>query len=86
MAVDIGKAPRVKKCDAIEGILAEAEGLMKEAKTDTVRDAAHGRCCTSRRTLRDVALRHPHRLGNQARPERRRKNPRRNVGGRKGDG
>ena len=36
----IDKAPRAKKCDAIEGILAEAEELMKEAKTDTVRDAA----------------------------------------------
>lgn len=36
----IGKGPRAKKCDAIEGILAEAEELMKEAKTDTVRDAA----------------------------------------------
>jgi ferritin-like metal-binding protein YciE len=36
----IDKAPRGKKCDAIEGILAEAEELMKEAKTDTVRDAA----------------------------------------------
>lgn len=36
----IGKAPRGKKCDAIEGILAEAEELMKEAKTDTIRDAA----------------------------------------------
>jgi len=36
----IDKTPRGKKCDAIEGILAEAEELMKEAKTDTVRDAA----------------------------------------------
>ncbi|RUO98263.1 DUF892 family protein [Hyphomicrobium sp.] len=36
----IGKSPRGKKCDAIEGIIAEAEGLMKEAGTDTVRDAA----------------------------------------------
>jgi ferritin-like metal-binding protein YciE len=36
----LGKAPRGKKCDAIEGIIAEAEELMKEAGTDTVRDAA----------------------------------------------
>jgi ferritin-like metal-binding protein YciE len=36
----IGKSPRGKKCDAIEGILSEAEELMKDAETDTVRDAA----------------------------------------------
>lgn len=36
----IGKSARGKKCDAIEGILKEAEELMQEAKTDTVRDAA----------------------------------------------
>jgi len=36
----IGKAPRGKKCLAIEGIIGEAEELMKEAESDTVRDAA----------------------------------------------
>lgn len=36
----IDKPARGKKCDAIEGILKEAEELMKDAKTDTVRDAA----------------------------------------------
>jgi ferritin-like metal-binding protein YciE len=36
----IGKSARGKKCPAIEGIIAEAEELMKEAESDTVRDAA----------------------------------------------
>jgi len=36
----IGKAPRGKTCDAIEGIIGEAQELMQEAETDTVRDAA----------------------------------------------
>ena len=36
----IDKAPRGKKCEAILGIIKEAEELMQEAETDTVRDAA----------------------------------------------
>ena len=36
----IGKTARGKKCEAIEGILKEADELAKEAKSDTVRDAA----------------------------------------------
>ena len=36
----IDKAPRGKKCEAILGIIKEAEELMEEAETDTVRDAA----------------------------------------------
>lgn len=36
----LGKTPRGKTCDAIQGIIAEAEELMTEAQTDTVRDAA----------------------------------------------
>jgi ferritin-like metal-binding protein YciE len=36
----IDKSPRGKKCEAIVGIIKEAEELMKEAETDTVRDAA----------------------------------------------
>ena len=36
----IDKAPRGKKCEAILGIIKEAEELMQEAESDTVRDAA----------------------------------------------
>lgn len=35
----IGKAPRGKTCPAIDGIIEEGEEIMKEAETDTVRDA-----------------------------------------------
>jgi ferritin-like metal-binding protein YciE len=35
----IGKKPRGKKCDAILGIVAEADEVLKEAKDDDVRDA-----------------------------------------------
>lgn len=35
----IGKAARGKTCPAIDGIIEEAEEIMKEAKDDTVRDA-----------------------------------------------
>jgi ferritin-like metal-binding protein YciE len=35
----LGKNARGKTCPAIDGIVEEAEELMKEAKTDTVRDA-----------------------------------------------
>jgi ferritin-like metal-binding protein YciE len=36
----IGKPTKAKKCEAIEGIIKEAEELMKEATNDNVRDAA----------------------------------------------
>jgi ferritin-like metal-binding protein YciE len=36
----IGKKPAGKKCPAIDGILEEGEEVMKEAKDDTIRDAA----------------------------------------------
>jgi ferritin-like metal-binding protein YciE len=36
----LGKKARGKKCPAIDGIIEEAKELMKEAKDDTVRDAA----------------------------------------------
>ena len=35
----IGKPPKGKKCEAIMGIIAEGEEVMKEAKDETVRDA-----------------------------------------------
>jgi len=35
----IDKPARGKKCEAIEGLTKEAEEIMKDAKTDTVRDA-----------------------------------------------
>lgn len=35
----IGKAPRGKKCPAIDGIIEEGKEIIKEAKDDTVRDA-----------------------------------------------
>jgi ferritin-like metal-binding protein YciE len=35
----IGKAPRGKRCPAIDGLAEEASELMQEAKDDTVRDA-----------------------------------------------
>ena len=35
----LGKPARGKKCPAIEGIIEEAEEIIKEAETDTVRDA-----------------------------------------------
>jgi ferritin-like metal-binding protein YciE len=35
----LGKAARGKKCDAIEGLTAEADEIIKEAEDDTVRDA-----------------------------------------------
>jgi ferritin-like metal-binding protein YciE len=35
----LGKAPRGKTCPAIDGIIEEGEEIMKEAETDTVRDA-----------------------------------------------
>jgi ferritin-like metal-binding protein YciE len=35
----IGKAARGKKCEAIEGLAKEADEIIKEAKSDTVRDA-----------------------------------------------
>ena len=36
----IGKKPSAKTCPAIDGILEEGEEIMKEAKDDTIRDAA----------------------------------------------
>ncbi len=36
----LGKRAAGKKCAAIEGIIEEAEEVMKEAKEDTIRDAA----------------------------------------------
>jgi ferritin-like metal-binding protein YciE len=36
----LGKTARGKTCPAIDGIIEEAEEVMKEAETDTVRDAA----------------------------------------------
>ena len=36
----IGKKPAGKRCPAIDGILEEGEVVMKEAKDDTIRDAA----------------------------------------------
>lgn len=36
----LGKRAAGKKCPAIEGIIEEAEEVMKEAKDDTIRDAA----------------------------------------------
>ena len=36
----LGKSARGKTCPAIDGIIEEAEELMKEAEDDTVRDAA----------------------------------------------
>jgi ferritin-like metal-binding protein YciE len=36
----LGKRARGKKCPAIEGIIEETEEVMKEAKDDTIRDAA----------------------------------------------
>jgi ferritin-like metal-binding protein YciE len=36
----LGKSPRGKTCPAIDGIIEEAEEVMKEAETNTVRDAA----------------------------------------------
>lgn len=35
----IGKSARGKKCEAIEGLTKEADEIIKEAKSDTVRDA-----------------------------------------------
>lgn len=35
----IGKKPEAKKCEAIEGIAAEAKEVMEEAKNETVMDA-----------------------------------------------
>ena len=35
----LGKKPQSKKCDAIEGLIKEAEGIMEEAKTPEVMDA-----------------------------------------------
>ena len=36
----VGKKPKAKKCEAMDGLVEEAEDLMKEAKDATVRDAA----------------------------------------------
>lgn len=36
----LGQKPKAEKCDAIEGILKEAEGLMSEIKDGDTRDAA----------------------------------------------
>ena len=36
----LGKRPAGKKCPAIDGIIEEGEEVMKEAKDDTIRDAA----------------------------------------------
>lgn len=36
----VGKKPKAKKCEAIDGLVEEAEDLMKKAEDDTVRDAA----------------------------------------------
>jgi ferritin-like metal-binding protein YciE len=35
----LGEKPKAKKCDAIEGLIKEAEGIMDEAKTPQVMDA-----------------------------------------------
>ena len=36
----LDSSPKGKKCDAIQGTIKEAEGLIKKAKEHTVRDAA----------------------------------------------
>ena len=36
----VGKKARAKKCDAMEGLLKEAEGILKETQNGAVRDAA----------------------------------------------
>ena len=41
----IGKKPAAEKCDAIEGLIKETEGVIKEAKTDKARDIAIIACC-----------------------------------------
>ncbi len=41
----IGKKPAAEKCDAIEGLIKETDGVIKEAKTDKARDIAIIACC-----------------------------------------
>jgi ferritin-like metal-binding protein YciE len=43
----LGKRAAGKKCPAIEGIIEEAEEVMKEAEDDTIRDAAMLACAQS---------------------------------------
>jgi ferritin-like metal-binding protein YciE len=47
----IGKTPRGKTCPAIDGIIDEGEGIMKDAEDDTVRDARNARRCAGCGTL-----------------------------------
>ena len=41
----IGKKPVGEKCDAIEGLIKEAEGVIEEAKSNKARDVALLACC-----------------------------------------
>ena len=41
----IGKKPFGQKCDAIEGLIKETDGVIKEAKSDNARDLAIVGCC-----------------------------------------
>lgn len=41
----IGKKPAGEKCDAIEGLLKETDGVINEAKSDKARDIAIIGCC-----------------------------------------
>lgn len=41
----IGQKPSGEKCDAIEGLIKEAEGVLEEIESPSVRDAAIIGCC-----------------------------------------
>jgi len=41
----IGKKPEGEKCDAIEGLIKEAEGIIEEAKSNKARDIGLLACC-----------------------------------------
>ena len=81
----IDKAPRGKKCEAILGIIKEADELMEEAESDTVRDAGAWRGSSGCRALRDFALWHSHRLGRKTWNARRGRSPGPDAARGKGD-
>ena len=80
-----GKRAQAKTCEAIRGILEEGEEIIENYKDSAALDA--GLCSqTSRRVLRNIALRNSENLGNSAWAERRRYTARPKSAGRKENG
>ena len=80
----LGKNARGKTCPAIDGIVEEADEILKEAKSDTVRDAG-SLAAAGCRALRNFALWHSHRLGRKTRNARCGRSPRPDAARGKGD-